>query len=95
MRLKVIQKAQQAVPSPRTPSRRRCWPRPPPKRCCQDDIRASGYLRWDWTAQLSSDPARIAVQMIEATSGPSTSKKAVITMEIKSNKWELFMCPTP
>ena len=36
------------------------------------------------TAQLSCDPARIAVQMIEATSGPSTSLKAVITMEIKS-----------
>jgi hypothetical protein len=29
--------------------------------------------------------------MIEATSGPSTSKKAVISMEIKKNQWKLYM----
>ena len=46
------------------------------------------------TAQLSSDPARIAVQMIEATSGPSTSLKAVITMEIKSMGRLYKMPPT-
>ena len=35
-------------------------------------LRAKGYPNWDWKAQLSDDPARIAVQIIDATSDPST-----------------------
>ena len=52
--------------------------------------------RWDWTGQLSDDPARNPVPDDRCHLWPlNTKKKAVITMEIKSKKWELFMPHNP